>query len=39
MIKQRRLAKPYKGAMDCFRQTYAHEGVRASWCGNGPIML
>jgi solute carrier family 25 (adenine nucleotide translocator) protein 4/5/6/31 len=34
MIKQGRLATPYAGIGDCFRRTYADEGVAAFWRGN-----
>jgi solute carrier family 25 (adenine nucleotide translocator) protein 4/5/6/31 len=34
MIKQGRLSSPYKGVMDCFRRTYADEGVVSLWRGN-----
>ncbi|KAH7104231.1 mitochondrial carrier domain-containing protein [Auriculariales sp. MPI-PUGE-AT-0066] len=34
MIKQGRLATPYKGVMDCFRRTYAEEGLVSLWRGN-----
>ena len=33
-IKQGRLATPYAGIGDCFRRTYADEGVAAFWRGN-----
>ncbi|QRW18933.1 mitochondrial carrier protein [Rhizoctonia solani] len=34
MIKQGRLATPYKGVLDCFRRTYADEGLVSLWRGN-----
>jgi len=34
MIKQGRLASPYKGISDCFRRTYADEGLVSLWRGN-----
>jgi len=34
MIKQGRLSTPYKGVVDCFRRTYAEEGVISLWRGN-----
>jgi solute carrier family 25 (adenine nucleotide translocator) protein 4/5/6/31 len=34
MIKQGRLSTPYKGIGDCFRRTYAEEGMAALWRGN-----
>jgi len=34
MIKQGRLATPYKGVADCFRRTYADEGLVSLWRGN-----
>jgi len=34
MIKQGRLAEPYKGIGDCARRTYADEGLAAFWRGN-----
>jgi solute carrier family 25 (adenine nucleotide translocator) protein 4/5/6/31 len=34
MIKQGRLSTPYKGIADCFRRTYADEGMAALWRGN-----
>ncbi|KAJ1311665.1 hypothetical protein OPQ81_010140 [Rhizoctonia solani] len=34
MIKQGRLASPYKGVIDCFRRTYADEGLVSLWRGN-----
>jgi len=34
MIKQGRLAEPYKGVVDCFRRTIADEGVGPLWRGN-----
>jgi solute carrier family 25 (adenine nucleotide translocator) protein 4/5/6/31 len=34
MIKQGRLSTPYKGIGDCFKRTYADEGMAALWRGN-----
>lgn len=34
MIKQGRLSTPYKGIVDCFRRTYAEEGLASLWRGN-----
>jgi len=34
MIKQGRLAEPYKGVTDCFKRTIADEGVGPLWRGN-----
>jgi len=34
MIKQGRLAEPYKGVIDCFKRTIADEGVGPLWRGN-----
>jgi solute carrier family 25 (adenine nucleotide translocator) protein 4/5/6/31 len=34
MIKQGRLAEPYKGVVDCFKRTIAEEGVGPLWRGN-----
>jgi len=34
MIKQGRLATPYKGVMDCFSRTMADEGLVSFWRGN-----
>jgi solute carrier family 25 (adenine nucleotide translocator) protein 4/5/6/31 len=34
MIKQGRLSSPYKGIADCFRRTYADEGIVSLWRGN-----
>lgn len=34
MIKQGRLAEPYKGVVDCFKRTVADEGVGPLWRGN-----
>lgn len=33
-IKQGRLATPYAGIGDCFKRTYADEGLNAFWRGN-----
>ncbi|KAL7419213.1 ADP/ATP carrier protein [Cryptotrichosporon argae] len=34
MIKQGRLATPYKGIVDCFGRTYRDEGLVSLWRGN-----
>jgi solute carrier family 25 (adenine nucleotide translocator) protein 4/5/6/31 len=34
MIKQGRLSTPYKGIGDCFKRTYADEGLASLWRGN-----
>lgn len=34
MIKQGRLAQPYKGIGDCFKRTIADEGMISLWRGN-----
>jgi len=34
MIKQGRLATPYKGVWDCTKRTYADEGLVSFWRGN-----
>lgn len=34
MIKQGRLASPYKGIGDCFSRTYQQEGLVSLWRGN-----
>ena len=34
MIKQGRLASPYKGIVDCFARTYRDEGLVSLWRGN-----
>ncbi|THH34038.1 hypothetical protein EUX98_g144 [Antrodiella citrinella] len=34
MIKQGRLASPYKGVVDCFGRTYREEGLVSLWRGN-----
>lgn len=34
MIKQGRLAEPYKGVIDCFKRVIAEEGVGPLWRGN-----
>ncbi|CCU98630.1 unnamed protein product [Malassezia sympodialis ATCC 42132] len=34
MIKQGRLASPYKGIGDCFIRTYQNEGLASLWRGN-----
>jgi solute carrier family 25 (adenine nucleotide translocator) protein 4/5/6/31 len=34
MIKQGRLAEPYKGIGDCFARTYRDEGLLSLWRGN-----
>jgi len=39
MIKQGRLAEPYKGIAECFRRTSAEEGVGSLWRGNTANVL
>jgi solute carrier family 25 (adenine nucleotide translocator) protein 4/5/6/31 len=39
MIKQGRLAEPYKGIGDCFKRTIASEGFNALWRGNVPNVI
>jgi len=39
MIKQGRLATPYKGVIDCFRRTMAEEGPLSFWRGNWANVL
>jgi solute carrier family 25 (mitochondrial adenine nucleotide translocator), member 4/5/6/31 len=39
MIKQGRLAEPYKGIGDCFAKTIAGEGVGSLWRGNIPNVI
>lgn len=39
MIKQGRLAEPYKGIGDCFKRTIETEGVGALWRGNIPNVI
>ncbi|KAF8610605.1 mitochondrial carrier [Ceratobasidium sp. AG-I] len=39
MIKHGRLKSPYKGVMDCFRRTYAEEGVVAFWRSNNANVI
>jgi len=39
MIKQGRLASPYKGIVDCFTRTVAGEGITALWRGNVPNVI
>lgn len=34
MMKQGRLASPYKGIMDCFTRTIKNEGLLSLWRGN-----
>ena len=34
MIKQGRLDKPYSGVMNCYRRTFAEEGITPFWRGN-----
>jgi solute carrier family 25 (adenine nucleotide translocator) protein 4/5/6/31 len=39
MLAARRLDKPYSGIVDCFRRTYAEEGMKALWRGNGTNVI
>jgi solute carrier family 25 (mitochondrial adenine nucleotide translocator), member 4/5/6/31 len=39
MIKQGRLASPYKGITECFSRTYRQEGFLAFWRGNGTNVI
>ena len=39
MIKQGRLAEPFKGIGDCFSRTIAGEGFASLWRGNVPNVL
>jgi len=39
MLKQARLAAPYKGVVDCFARTYRDEGFVSFWRGNGANVL
>lgn len=38
MIKQQRLAEPYKGISDCFKRTIAAEGFNSLWCVGAPTL-
>lgn len=38
-IQQGRLNRPYKGIIDCFKRTYANEGISSFWAGNGTNVL
>ncbi|KZP10463.1 mitochondrial carrier [Athelia psychrophila] len=39
MLAAGRLDRPYTGITDCFRRTYAEEGVKNFWRGNGTNVL
>ncbi|KAF7798490.1 hypothetical protein EIP86_009711 [Pleurotus ostreatoroseus] len=39
MLSAGRLDRPYTGIVDCFRRTYAEEGVINFWRGNGTNVL
>ncbi|KAF8125704.1 mitochondrial carrier [Boletus edulis] len=39
MIAAGRLSSPYRGVTDCFRRTYAEEGLLSFWRGNGANVL
>jgi len=39
MINAGRLDRPYSGITDCFKRTYADEGVKSFWRGNGTNVL
>jgi len=39
MIAAGRLSSPYRGVTDCFRRTYAEEGLLSFWRGNGANIL
>jgi len=39
MIKQGRLATPYKGIIECTTRTYQEEGLYSFWRGNGANVL
>ncbi|KIM54614.1 hypothetical protein SCLCIDRAFT_1221829 [Scleroderma citrinum Foug A] len=39
MIAARRLDSPYRGIIDCFRRTYAEEGLASFWRGNGTNVI
>ncbi|KAH7885534.1 mitochondrial carrier domain-containing protein [Phlebopus sp. FC_14] len=39
MIAAGRLNTPYSGIVDCFRRTYAEEGLASLWRGNGTNVL
>ncbi|KAF7966737.1 hypothetical protein HWV62_37263 [Athelia sp. TMB] len=39
MISAGRLDRPYTGVTDCFRRTYADEGLKSFWRGNGTNVL
>lgn len=39
MLASGRLSTPYTGIMDCFRRTYATEGLASFWRGNGTNVI
>jgi len=39
MMNAGRLDRPYSGITDCFKRTYADEGVKSFWRGNGTNVL
>lgn len=39
MIASGRLDRPYKGIVECFQRTYADEGLKSFWRGNGTNVL
>jgi len=39
MLGSGRLTVPYNGITDCFKRTYAEEGMRSFWRGNGTNVL
>lgn len=39
MIAAGRLSSPYNGILDCFKKTYAEEGLASFWRGNGTNVI
>ncbi|KAI6113993.1 mitochondrial carrier domain-containing protein [Pisolithus sp. B1] len=39
MIAAGRLSSPYNGILDCFKRTYAEEGLASLWRGNGTNVI